>query len=446
MTGPLTILGGGPAGLAVGHYAARRKIRFTIIEAAATAGGNCRTLSHGGFRFDTGAHRFHDKLPDVTADMTTLLGSKLRHVDVPSQIFYDGKFLDFPLAPLNVLGRLGTPDAARAIASFLRDRRPGTKPRTFADFAIGTYGRFLAERFLLSYSEKLWGVPADQLLPTVSGGRLSGLTLRNALIETLTRHTVKSRHLDGSFYYPATGIGAITGALAESLPDGALQLEARVTAIHGAAGRIAEIEVNGAQSIVPDTVVSTLPIDLLTRLLLPAQGTPATPSLRYRHVVLVVLCLDVPRVTEGATVYFPEPHFPFTRAAEPKNRSPDMAPANQTCLAIEWPCFDDDAVWSDDSGRIAAHTAALLSDAGIIRADQVIDHVCHRLPRAYPVLDIGSAEIVAGLTEALARFENLRLIGRNSLFSYIHVHDLMGQAKRLVDGLMTDGARTSQSK
>ena len=88
----LHILGGGPAGLTTGYYAKKHSLNFTIFEAGEHVGGNCRTLKIKGvdckystsqiedFRFDTGAHRFHDKDPQVTEEVSTLLGQDLLRV------------------------------------------------------------------------------------------------------------------------------------------------------------------------------------------------------------------------------------------------------------------------------------------------------------------------------------------------------------------------------
>ena len=57
----LHILGGGPAGLAAGYFAKKKNIDLEIFEASDMVGGNCKTIERGEYRFDTGAHRFHDK-------------------------------------------------------------------------------------------------------------------------------------------------------------------------------------------------------------------------------------------------------------------------------------------------------------------------------------------------------------------------------------------------
>src|SRR5579863_10774186 len=117
-----TILGGGPAGLAAGFYAQAAGLIFRIYEAQHRVGGNCITLQCGDFRFDSGAHRFHDKDPQVTAEIKQLLGHDLRKIEVPSQIWHAGKFYDFPIAPLNLLKTLGPLNVARAALSLARAR------------------------------------------------------------------------------------------------------------------------------------------------------------------------------------------------------------------------------------------------------------------------------------------------------------------------------------
>ena len=61
------ILGAGSAGLAVGYYAKKKGLPFTIYEASNRIGGNAITLKYGDFRLDSGAHRFHDRNRETTS-------------------------------------------------------------------------------------------------------------------------------------------------------------------------------------------------------------------------------------------------------------------------------------------------------------------------------------------------------------------------------------------
>ena len=74
----LTILGGGVAGLSAALAAHRRGAEVELHEASARLGGNATTFRCGEFAFDSGAHRFHDRHPEVTREMWDLLGSASR--------------------------------------------------------------------------------------------------------------------------------------------------------------------------------------------------------------------------------------------------------------------------------------------------------------------------------------------------------------------------------
>ena len=92
----IQILGGGPAGLAAGYWAQKLGLDFAIFEASDEVGGNCRTMRQGDFLFDTGAHRVHDKDPDITREIKGLLGDDLHEVSAPSEIYSGRDFFRFP--------------------------------------------------------------------------------------------------------------------------------------------------------------------------------------------------------------------------------------------------------------------------------------------------------------------------------------------------------------
>ena len=52
------VLGGGLAGLAAGHRLTAAGFPAVILEKGLRVGGLARTISHGGFKFDLGGHRF----------------------------------------------------------------------------------------------------------------------------------------------------------------------------------------------------------------------------------------------------------------------------------------------------------------------------------------------------------------------------------------------------
>lgn len=449
MTRPaqIVILGGGAAGLAAGFYARRRGLTATILEAGADVGGNARTLVHGPFRFDTGAHRFHDRDPHVTADVRALLGDDLLEVAAPSQICWQGTMLDFPLTPLNALGALGPRLSLRAARDVLVARMArGEAGTSFEAVATRRYGRTLADLFLLGYSEKLWGVPCRELSPAVAGARLQGLSVRMLARELRRRTGGRAAHLEGRFFYPKLGIGMIADRLAESCGPDAIARRSRVTRLLHDDGAIVGVEVNHRETIDVSTaeVISTLPPTVMAGLFdpaLPARVLTAARALRFRHVVLVTLMVNRPSVTASATIYFPEPDYAFTRLSEPRNRSPWLAPPGCTSLSLEIPCWADDAVWTATDDTLIARCTADLGRSGLIDSRHVSGGVVHRLPFAYPVLELATEGRVREVDAHVSRFANLHVVGRAGRFEYVHVHDLVRAGRELVERIAATLAR-----
>ncbi len=435
----ITILGGGPAGLAVGFYAKKASFPFTVYEAGSAVGGNAKTLDYHGFLYDTGAHRWHDKYPDITQDLLELLAKDITKIHIPSQIFYNGKFIDFPLSPFNLLTTLGLGKCLRAGFELLIEMIKNQKPDgSFESFAVKTYGRTIAEVFLLNYSEKLWGRPCRLLSPSISGKRLKGLNLKTFLKELFQGSKAKTEHLDGSFYYPVKGIGMIAEGLADFCGRENIHTHARVTRVYHNGKRIQAIEINENKRIEVDQVASTLPLPLLLNLMEPAPSPELlelTRMLYFRNLILVGVFLNKKLITPNASIYFPTSDFIFSRVYEPKNRSAAMAPSDQTSLMAEIPCSPGDSTWNLSDEEVVKKVKFQFLKIGWLKDEDVIGAVVKRFPYAYPILELGFDEKVSKLLEALQSFDNLKLSGRNGEFKYIHIHDLMKMGKDLIEEL-----------
>ena len=433
-----TILGGGIAGLAAAHAAHERGVSVVLHEASSRLGGNAVTLSHGAFRFDAGAHRFHDRVPAVTRTVRTLLGADLRKIDAPSRIHVDGVFVDFPLSPLDLLRKLPGTKVMKASLDFVRARlRRGKACANLHDYAVRAYGHTIARTFLTNYSEKLWGVPGVRLSPVAAGKRLQGLRLKTFLLEAMHGADARTAHLDGEFYYPRGGIGRIQEVLAAGCPPGTLQTGVAITAIHHNGSRVKSIQRNKASGHdVVDRMICTLPLPTVMKLLdppPPARILGLARALRFRHVVVVAVFLDRESVSPYASTYFPSSDFPFTRIHEPRCRCPDMAPPGTTSLVAEIPCDPGDATWCLADEPLVTLVQEGLERLGWIRSDQIREAVVHRMVDAYPVPETGAEACVQEIRAWLDRFPNLRLVGRGSLFAYHHIHDLVQLAHETVE-------------
>ncbi|MBI4825169.1 MAG: FAD-dependent oxidoreductase [Nitrospirae bacterium] len=433
----ITILGGGAAGLAVGYYSKKKKVPFTIHEAGGRIGGNCVTFTEGDFRFDSGAHRFHDKDDEITEEFRQLLGDGFRKIKVPSYIYHNGKLVFFPLAPLNMFKNLGPFTFFKVAVEILASRIAPEKDKgSFKDFAVNTYGKTLARSFLLNYSEKLWGRDCGELSPQIAGKRMKGLDLRTFVVEAFMGQRAKTEHVDGSFYYPDLGIGAITDKLAEYCGEENIRRRSEITRIICGDNKIECVEINGEEIVEVDKLVSTLPLYNFLRMMdpQPEEGIlEIAKKLRYRNVVLVAFFLAKESLTDAGTIYFPDSDTPITRMYEPRNRSIRMSPAGRTSLVVEIPCAPDELLWHSSDEKLVETAYSNLADIGILKAGDIISTSVKRLSHAYPVLETGFEAKVQEVNGYLKRFENLRLSGRSGKFEYAWIHGMMRSGREIVD-------------
>lgn len=443
MTKPshITILGGGPAGLAVGYYAKKKDLPFTIYEVSNCIGGNSTTLRHGDFLYDSGAHRLHDKDAEVTKELLKLLGEDLKEINIPSKIYDNGKFVKFPLLPFDLMQNMGLLFFAKATVALLHARLNRNEPNeNFENFALYTYGKIIAERFLLNYSQKLWGKSCNRLSTEIAGKRLKGLNLKSFIVDSIFKRDARTEHLEGLFYYPNGGIYTISQKLAEVCKNENIKKNSEITKILHNYERIQAVEINGNERIETDELVSTLPLDFFIQAMEPEPPKEilfSAQKLHYRNIVLVALFLDKESVTDTATVYFPDIKFPFTRIYEPKNRNITMSPEGKTSLIAEIPCQKEDYFWSMKDDKLIQLILSQLIDTNLIRKEEVIDASVNRLNYAYPILETGFEEKLQKINSFLNGFNNLKLSGRNGRFVYSWIHNMMRFGKEIIDDMVS---------
>lgn len=435
----VTILGGGPAGLALGYYAKQKNYPFTIYEGQESIGGNCKTFKHKDFLFDSGAHRIHDKSGTITNTIKDLMADELKQIHSPSQIYKNGQFIDFPLTPLNLLSKLGLGNFTKAAIEIgLENLKKKPQKNTFENLALRAYGKYIAHNFLLNYSEKLWGTPCHRLSPQIAGKRLKGLNLKTFLIEGLFGMKAKTEHVDGAFYYPDYGIGSIFDRLANICDRRNIKTKHKVTKIYHQDQQIKRIELNHQHTQDVQYLLNTLPLNVFLNILdpqPPQEILTLLQQIRFRNILLVVFMIDKPSINKNASMYFPDAEFPFTRIYEPKNRSAKMAPKHQTTLAVEIPCQTEDLYWQMDQQTLMEQIKNKVLKLGFFEEQELLDIVAKRLPFAYPILEIGFEEKVQAILNYLKTFNNLYTNGRNGIFKYSHIHDMFLTGKETIDQL-----------
>jgi protoporphyrinogen oxidase len=417
------ILGAGPAGLMAGYELARAGRGVTIVERAPSVGGlsgsHAYEASSGSYRFDFGGHRFITANRELLALVEELLGDDLLVAERHSVIRLGGRVYDYPLA----LGNLLRTAPIGLLAGGLRDLAsialaPRSTGESFAEWIEARFGRTLYRAFFEGYTRKLWGIDPRHLSADWAGQRISLVDLRDVVRRLLPGRSDTPRTYARRYRYPKLGFGSLFQRLAERFEahGGRLWLDAAVTGIEVAGGRVQQVQIERAgttQRLAADHVISTLPMPDLVAM------TGGTSKLRFRGLRFLNLVMDLPDASPYTWQYLSDPELMATRLQEPKRRSPFMSPAGKTSLMLEIPCDPGDALWSASDAELFARGCADLDRLGIDTKRATGEHFSTRARCAYPFMDLDYAAERRRAIAWLAQFENLSLCGRQGAFRYI---------------------------
>ncbi len=426
-TGPVIIIGAGPAGLTAAYDLAQRGLAPLVLDRNPRVGGMARTERHKGFRFDIGGHRFLTASPVVQRLWDEVLPDDFLLVQRRSRICFQGRFFRYPLEPSDVLRNVGLGEGARMLGSYLRARvAPERDAKSFEQWVVSRFGRRLYERFFRGYSEKVWGVPCSQLGSGLASERIQGLSLGSALWNSLTgrKHL---QTLTDRFHYPREGPGAMWEAFRRRIESlgGTLMLHAEVVRVRREGHKVRSVSVAAAgrtEEVPARHLITSMPLrDLLARLHPPPPPEVARAAglLPYRDFLLVGLLAEGDGLLRDQWIYVHDPGVGVGRIQNFRNWSRGMVPdPEMTGLGMEYFCWRGDALWRSKDRDLIQGAALELERLGLAPRGIVTDGAVYRQTEAYPIQLLETPEHLSTVLGWLSGISNLRTVGRNGLHRY----------------------------
>jgi len=426
------IIGAGPAGLTAAHELLEHGRSAVVLEADHQVGGISRTVEYKGFHFDIGGHRFFSKVKMVRDWWDRMMPDDFLVRPRLSRIFYDDKFFDYPLKPLNALRSLGLLEAARIGISFVTIKLfPYQEENSFEQWVSNRFGRRLYEIFFKTYTEKVWGMPCSEI-----GADWAAQRIKNLDLMTLVRTAFLGNQMsDGKivttlieeFNYPRLGPGMMWERVREVIEDRGCPVEFgnRVERITHSGGRVRSVTARtdeGLREVVGTHFISSMPIrDLFESLDPPPteEALQASSDLRYRDFLTVGLILDCSDPFPDNWIYIHSDSVRVGRIQNFKAWSPEMVPdLSKSCIGLEYFVQEDDELWRMADKELIALGTRETAALGLIRAEDVIDGVVIRMPKAYPVYDRDYQNRLEIIRTYLKDLPNLQLVGRNGQHRY----------------------------
>lgn len=406
------ILGAGAAGLSAAYLLRGGEHEVCVHEASAEPGGLARSFRWHGFDCDFAPHRLYTDSRETLAELGRLV--PLRRVRRRSRIYVQGRWLREPLSAMQLLLKLPRQQAWNLMRSYLS--RPQISDESFASLARGRFGEGLFELFFKPYSEKLFGIPAEEI--AASWGRRK-LRLGRPIFQWRRESRLHFRR----FYYPRRGgYGAICGALYHAVKP-AVRFESRLVALRPRHDGVFECTLSERSQTVTrdyDLVISSLPIPYVASLM--GMATP----LRFRALRLVYLLVDRPHVGADQWFYFADRDKIVNRVAEFKNFAADGAPADRTVLCCE---ITDLASFSLD--RVLDD----LRQPCALRDREVLDTKIVDIERAYPIYDRKYESDLAQCERFFAPYPGITHLGRSAQFVHQDVDEIFARAKTAITAI-----------
>jgi protoporphyrinogen oxidase len=452
----VVIIGAGPAGLTAAYQLSKQDVTSTVLEADDVVGGISRTAVREGWRFDIGGHRFFTKVGPVEDLWFEILGPDdfLRRPR-KSRIYYEGKFFDYPLVPMNALRNLGLIEAFRCVASYVWARiRPPKDQTNFEGFTAGRFGWRLYRTFFKTYTEKVWGVPADHIQADWGAQRVKDLSLFRAVWEAMKPKRLRLRRdkskqvtsLIDEFNYPKYGPGMMWERAAELVTARGTKVvfDSKVTAVHHADGNA--VAVTATTEGVPTRyacthVVSSMPLGALVRAMdppPPPDVLAAADGLAYRDFMTVALVVPADTVDwDDNWIYIHAPEVRTMRIQNFGSWSPYLVKDGRNVLGLEYTCLEGDATWTSDDDELIEHAKRELEALGLMNAANVEAGYVVRMPKAYPMYDATFKANVGTLRTWLDEHApNVYPVGRNGMHKYNNQDHSMYTAMLSVENIL----------
>ncbi|MBY5164453.1 protoporphyrinogen/coproporphyrinogen oxidase [Salsipaludibacter albus] len=444
----IAVLGAGPAGLAAAVATARAGHAVEVFEAGDQVGGMTASPTIAGQRVDLGSHRLHPVAsPPVERLLREALGDDLQGRRRRGRIHLEGRWLDFPLRPVDMVTHLPPSFVAGALWDVAVGPWRSRASRRATDRTVGEggppdddalstlrrrLGPTVADRFYRPYLTKLYGVDPSRLHAEVADRRVAARRATDVVARMLRPRP------EVDFRYPRTGFGQLAEGLAD-LARGAgatIHLASAVTAVTEHVDRVTVTA--GATTTDVDVVVSSLPAPLLVRMAGAGDDVVgAASALVHRGLHLVHLDLDAPRLSQADALYFPGTDTPVARVSEPRNfrENPDDPPDHSVvCAEIPY----DPRGPAPDTAALARTVTETLQRAGLA-VPQVRGVTVRSLPRVYPVYTAGSRRALDRLEDWVAGRRRILTFGRQGLHTPDNTHHVLAMGLDVADVVGADG-------
>ncbi|GFO97275.1 amine oxidase [groundwater metagenome] len=432
------ILGGGLTGITLARLLHEKGDKVTVLERENEYGGLCRSMSDSGFTFDIGgSHIIFSRDEQVLTFMRDVLGNNSQQNKRNTKIFYKGLFIKYPFE--NGLHQLPRDDLYFCMNEFIRtliavEKGELPPPSNFREWIYYTFGKGIAELYLIPYNEKIWKYPTERMSMHWVESRIPRPPVEDVIKSAVGIDTEGYTH-QSVFSYPLRGgIEAMVREIAKPIEE-SIQTGFPVSSVRNKDGKF--IISDGSREISAERLVSTIPVQELLRCLdrVPEKVRRACGELKYNSIACAFLGIKG-KVPDISWMYIPEKELGlFNRISFPSNYSPRVAPPGHSSILVEITYREGDEASAMPDRDIIDHVVKALENMKIIkRRDDVVYSALARQKYAYVIYDLDYLRNIETVKEYCAK-RNIRLLGRFAEFEYLNMDGCIRNAMNFAGSL-----------
>lgn len=419
------ILGGGISGITLSRFLNHNHL---ILEKSSVPGGLCRTFWKDGFGFDIGGHILFSKHQHVNDLVNSVLGDNINYCKRLNMILFKGRYVKYPFE--NDLGALDKQDAYECLIDYVKNDWQG-EPTNLEEWAYQTFGRSIADKYLIPYNRKIWKMePREMGLEWV--GRIPKPPLEDVVKSAMGIATEGYTH-QLYFRYPLHG-GFESVVKAMIKDPSKIVTGAGIRSIEKKGKRW---EVNtGERSWDFDHLVMAFPIRDAVKCFknVPQEVHDAVAGLRFNALRIACIAVNNESLMDKSAVYIPDPEVTPHRVCYMGFFSPNVVKPGTSSLVAETTCRPGSDVDRLPDRDFLDLVVGDLDRVGIINKQDVIVTETKRVEFAYPVYDANYGKNTKILRDYFSSL-GVEQLGRFAEFDYINsdecIHRAMKMAERL---------------
>lgn len=420
----VAVIGAGPAGITCAYQLAKQGVEVHLYEAAPQVGGLAKTLDLWGQKVDLGPHRFFSDDTRVNKLWLEVAGRDYRMVDRLTRIYYKNNFYFYPVKAFDALSKLGLFTSALCVLSYFKEKIAPTKQDgTFESWVTNRFGKRLYEIFFKTYTEKLWGIKCNELDADFAAQRIKKFSLGEAMKSALGIGGTKHKTLVDQFAYPTGGTGMIYERMETfvNANGGKVLCNTPVKRVLKDGDTANAIELMSGEVVNYDHVVSTMPFTVMVKQLpgIPQQIVDFANKLSFRNTILVYLHIDGKDLFPDNWLYVHSADVETGRISNFRNYVPEIVMGKETTIvAMEYWCYDNDAMWSMSDAELIELGKKELIKTGLNKGAPIMEGHVYKIQRCYPVYSNNYKDVLKPIENYLSTIKGLSVIGRYGAFKY----------------------------